>query len=136
MPPLPTLPLAIALNSEPVKYMILALTAPLWIPFFKALWHTLNDGLREEGGLLGRPPTAEQLLEMEQKFGPAAATLISVPKDGPVVAGGRQIASSERDAGPTRDRGGRERGPRERAGRTARAEGTERGRGPGPRRFR
>jgi hypothetical protein len=76
------LPLAIALNSEPVKYGILALTAPMWIPFFKALWHTLNDGLREEGGLLGRPPTAEQLVELERRFGPASASLISVPKDG------------------------------------------------------
>jgi hypothetical protein len=127
--------------------MILALTAPLWIPYFKALWHTLNDGLREEGGLLGRPPTAEQLLEMEQKFGPAAATLISVPKDGPVVAGGRPIATSARAAGPARERGGRElaggRGARERgsaagarSGSAPRSEGPERGRGPGPRRFR
>ena len=82
-------PLAeIALNSEPVKYAILALTSPLWIPFFKALWNTLDDGLREEGGLLGHPPTEDQLLELERERGPAAATLISVPKEGPVDARG------------------------------------------------
>lgn len=83
-------PLAIALNSEPVKYAILALTAPLWIPFFKALWHTLNDGLREEGGLFGHPPTEEQLRELETKFGPAASSLISVPKEGPLLASGKR----------------------------------------------
>ena len=74
--------LALELNSEPVKYAIVALAAPLWIPFTKALWHTLNDGLREEGGLLGQPPTEEQLAELEQRFGPAAASLINVPKEG------------------------------------------------------
>jgi hypothetical protein len=73
--------LAIQLNSEPVKYAIVALAAPLWIPFMRALWHTLNDGLREEGGLLGQPPTEEQLIELEKRFGPAGAALISVPKD-------------------------------------------------------
>src|SRR5688572_31178664 len=74
--------LALELNSEPVKYAIVALAAPLWIPFAKALWHTLNDGLREEGGLLGQPPTEEQLVEMEKLYGPAAASLINVPKEG------------------------------------------------------
>jgi hypothetical protein len=76
--------LALGLNSEPVKYAIVALAAPLWIPFAKALWHTLNDGLREEGGLLGRPPTEEQLAELERRFGPASSSLISVPKEGAV----------------------------------------------------
>jgi len=79
-------PLALELNSEPVKYLILAVSAPLWIPFFKALWHTLNDGLREEGGLLGRPPNEEQLAELERLHGPASASLVSVPRDGPVGA--------------------------------------------------
>ena len=92
------LPLAIALNSEPVKYAIIACTAPLWIPFFKALWHTLNDGLREEGGLLGRPPNAEQLAALEKLHGPASASLISVPREGPIGASG-PTKGSARGAG-------------------------------------
>jgi hypothetical protein len=76
--------LAVSFNSEPVKYAIVALAAPLWIPFARALWHTLNDSLREEGGLLGRPPTEEELAELEKRFGPASASLISVPKEGAV----------------------------------------------------
>jgi hypothetical protein len=82
---------ALQLNSEPVKYAIVAMAAPLWIPFARALWHTLNDGLRDEGGLLGQPPTEEQLRELEQRYGPAGASLISVPKDhhGPRMVPGR-----------------------------------------------
>ena len=106
-----TWPLAIALNSEPVKYAIVALSAPLWIPFFKALWHTLNDGLREEGGLLGRAPTEEQLREIERKLGPAASTLVSIPKDGPLEASGQRRAPSVSGRGADSGAQGRSAGP-------------------------
>jgi hypothetical protein len=71
--------LALELNSEPVKYAILALTAPLWIPFIKALWTTLDDSLRDEGGLMGEAPTREKLREMEEKHGHVAESMLSDP---------------------------------------------------------
>ena len=69
--------LAITLNSEPVKYAIILLTAPFWLPFVKALWRELNDSLREEGGLLGRTPTAQELAEMNREMGAHESALVS-----------------------------------------------------------
>lgn len=74
------MPLALALNSEPVKYGLVILLAPYWIPFFKALWHSLNDSLREEGGLFGRAPTPEQMRDIERRHGFTADDLSSTPK--------------------------------------------------------
>ncbi len=71
--------LAFELNSEPVKYTILALTAPLWIPFIRALWKTLDDSLREEGGLLGEAPTEEALRELEREHGRVGESMLSEP---------------------------------------------------------
>jgi hypothetical protein len=56
----------IHLNSEPVKYALLLLTLPFWLPFAKALWTAFNDSLRDEGGLLGAAPTPEELAAIER----------------------------------------------------------------------
>lgn len=48
-------------NSEPVKYLVVALTSPFWWPFVKALYEEFNDALREEGGLFGDKPNAQEL---------------------------------------------------------------------------
>jgi len=50
-----------ALNTEVFKYVVLAGTFPLWLPFLKALYTELDDALAAEGGLLGRTPTAREL---------------------------------------------------------------------------
>ena len=55
------------LNSEPVKYGILFLSSPIWLPFVKALWRALNDALRDEGGILGNTPTAAELRALERE---------------------------------------------------------------------
>lgn len=74
------IPLGIALNSEPVKYGLVIALAPFWMPFFRSLWRSLNDSLREEGGLFGRAPTDEQLTEIEKAHGFAVDDLSSTPK--------------------------------------------------------
>jgi hypothetical protein len=66
------------LNSEPVKYTLLALTAPVWLPFAKALWREINDALRDEGGLLGATPTAAELAQIERERGRFHSGMVSV----------------------------------------------------------
>lgn len=74
------IPLGLGLNSEPVKYGLVIALAPYWLPFFRSLWRSLNDSLRDEGGLFGRAPTDEQLREIEKVHGFAADDLSSTPK--------------------------------------------------------
>ena len=50
-----------ALNTEIVKYTLLVMAFPVWMPFFKALYTELNDALAEEGGLFGRTPTQREI---------------------------------------------------------------------------
>jgi hypothetical protein len=66
-----------SLNSEPVKYAVIALASPIWIPFFKALFKEFNDALRDEGGLFGVPPSKEKLAEMDRDLGKFKSPLIS-----------------------------------------------------------
>jgi hypothetical protein len=66
------------LNSEPVKYGILLLSSPVWLPFMKALWRALNDALRDEGGIMGHAPTAAELRAMNRQLGEHVSPLISV----------------------------------------------------------
>lgn len=68
----------IHLNSEPVKYGILALTFPFWMPFAKALWSELNSSLRDEGGVFGDVPTAAELRAIESQQGRFRSGMVSV----------------------------------------------------------
>ncbi|MBM3988249.1 MAG: hypothetical protein FJ294_09870 [Planctomycetes bacterium] len=55
-----------SLNSEPVKYALIALTVPLWWPFVRELWRELNDSLRDEGGILGQQLSPTELEHMNK----------------------------------------------------------------------
>lgn len=61
--------MAMHFNTEPIKYALIALSAPIWLPFTKALLKEFNDALRDEGGLLGRQPTARELEKMNKVYG-------------------------------------------------------------------
>lgn len=56
-----------SLNTDLFKYALLALTAPLWWPFLKALYAEMNEALREEGGLLGNPPSESELAKIRRE---------------------------------------------------------------------
>jgi hypothetical protein len=70
--------MAIELNSEPVKYAVIALSAPVWLPFAKALWREFNDALRDEGGILGAAPSAAELAAIERERGRFTSGMVSV----------------------------------------------------------
>ncbi len=66
-----------SLNSEPVKYALIALTAPFWWPFVRALWRELNDSLRDEGGIFGQPLTRGESDRMNKAEGNHETPLVS-----------------------------------------------------------
>lgn len=69
--------LPFALNSEPVKWVLIVLSSPLWVPFFKALWKEWNDSLRDEGGVLGFAPTTKELAAINRREGLHRSTMMS-----------------------------------------------------------
>ena len=115
--------LASGLNTEAVKYGIVVLLTPLWLPFIKALWKSLNAALREEGGLLGAPPTEEELRELRHSD-PLADAMISEERFVPFSA--HRLDGDKAGGGP--QMGG---GSKSRAGSGGTNIGRNRGFGPG-----
>jgi hypothetical protein len=61
--------MVVHLNTDAVKYTLVALSSPFWLPFCKALLKEFNDALRDEGGLLGRAPTKAELVVLNKTLG-------------------------------------------------------------------
>jgi len=61
------------LNGEVARYLLLAVTSPIWWPFLRELYKEMDNALREDGGLLGRTRAP--------KAGPSAyvSPLVSTP---------------------------------------------------------
>ena len=53
-------------TKEILRYVIVLVSAPIWVPFLRMLWRDFNASLREEGGLFGQPPT-----QLERERDPA-----------------------------------------------------------------
>jgi hypothetical protein len=84
-----------SLNTELVKYGILIAAAPWWVPFVKALWNELNASLREEGGLFGAPPSAQELERMNRDQGAFVTSMVHEPRpDRPRARGQRNAQPS------------------------------------------
>ncbi|MDP6539936.1 MAG: hypothetical protein QF903_04985 [Planctomycetota bacterium] len=62
------------LSRDLARYLLLALTAPLWVPFVKAVWEELNRALRDDGGVFGPlpgPAESERIEERERAKEPS-----------------------------------------------------------------
>lgn len=68
---------AFSLNSEPVKYALIALTIPLWWPFVRELWKELNASLRDEGGILGAQLSDKEIERLNRAQGRRDSPLVS-----------------------------------------------------------
>ena len=66
-------------ESTLFKYAVLLAMMPLWWPFLRALWDDLNESLREEGGLLGQPPSAELIQRMRLERRNQPELMVSEP---------------------------------------------------------
>ena len=62
-----------------VRYLIVILAAPIWVPFVLTLWRDFNAALRREGGLLGRAPSALELRRLDAQGQPEISRLVSEP---------------------------------------------------------
>ncbi|MCY3002433.1 MAG: hypothetical protein NTV21_11575 [Planctomycetota bacterium] len=92
--------LPFSLNSEPVKYVVIALSAPVWMPFARALWKELNDSLRPEGGILGLAPSEKELEALNKAEGLHDTPLISETwEEHEGGTGPRQAARRTRSSG-------------------------------------
>lgn len=110
-------------NTPLVKYAILLLSAPVWWPFFKALWKEFNAILEEEGGILGRTPDEDELREIRRaKARRESALLIQLRDEEAHQPRRRPDMGARAGFGPARPGAGR--GP------TPPAQGKKRGFGP------
>jgi hypothetical protein len=93
------------LNTEVFKYVLVGITFPFWMPFFRALYAELNDALAEEGGLFGRTPTAREIQIIARDPNRSRSPLVSheFDPDGHSPRGGRE--SAPKNAAPQRARG-------------------------------
>lgn len=62
-----------------LKYLIVFGSAPLWLPFLKALYEELEAALREQGGLFGEEPSAERLAEIRQEIAMEEERVVNEP---------------------------------------------------------
>jgi hypothetical protein len=66
-------------TKDIVRYLIVILAAPIWVPFVRTLWRDFNAALRREGGLLGRAPSALELQRLDAQGRPETSRLVSEP---------------------------------------------------------
>ncbi|MFT7670745.1 MAG: hypothetical protein ACI8X5_003456 [Planctomycetota bacterium] len=81
-------------QSKLMKATLLLVTSPAWVPFLRALWKEANESMADEGGLLGRDPTAKELEEIREKMRKRPDPMVHEP----LVAGGR-AAQRQRNLG-------------------------------------
>ena len=62
-----------------IKMLIILAMAPFWVPVLKALYEDFEAALWREGGLFRRPPTNEELAELERKYRNWKSPLVNEP---------------------------------------------------------
>lgn len=82
-------------NATIVKYLLLALTAPIWLPVLKALWVEVDRMLLEDGGVFGRPPSAKEVEELRAERAGRPDPLVNEPlaRESAPRAGGAAAAA-------------------------------------------
>jgi hypothetical protein len=105
------------INKDILRWVLLLAATPIWLPFLKMLWKDFNRALEEEGGVLGKPPTAQEAERIRQEKLSDPEILVSEPwarpgekrapklrsprSDGSVSSPGRAAGRSRRaGAGP------------------------------------
>jgi hypothetical protein len=55
------------IDKDILRWVLLIGATPLWLPFLRALWRDFNHALREDGGLMGSPPSPLELERMQRE---------------------------------------------------------------------
>ncbi len=77
-----------------LKLLFLAAVSPIWFPIVRELYREIEAALIEEGGLLGRTPTPDELKLLREKYKDYENPLVSEP-----WAEARQREQEERAGG-------------------------------------
>ena len=98
------------IGFELLKYGLLLGSAPLWLPFAKALWEEFLLALRADGGLTGPEPTPRERRAIEEELAaegeysqvhePLAHLAGTRPQGRTPARGGRASAPPLRPAAP------------------------------------
>ena len=67
------------INKDILRWVLLIGAMPIWVPFLFTLWRDFNDALREDGGLLGSPPTGRELEAIRKELAEKPDVLVSEP---------------------------------------------------------
>jgi hypothetical protein len=67
------------INRDLLRWILLIGATPIWWPFLRTLWKDFNAALREEGGLLGAPPSGRELEVIRREREQEPDTLTSEP---------------------------------------------------------
>ena len=66
-------------NQELVRYVIVLLLAPVWVPFAKALFTQLLRAVKPDGGLYGRTPNPRKRAVIERELAREEDPLVHEP---------------------------------------------------------
>jgi hypothetical protein len=67
------------INRDLIRWGLLIGAAPVWWPFVRTLWRDFNHALRAEGGLFGRPPSAQEVQRLERGGAGEPESLVNEP---------------------------------------------------------
>lgn len=93
-----------------LKYVLLFGTAPIWMPFTKAVWTEFLDSLRMDGGLWGPTPTPIQQEEIRRQIEREMPRQVHEPKSS-YRQSSSVSAAKQRRRQPSVTRGGPAAGP-------------------------
>jgi hypothetical protein len=67
------------LNKEILRWVLMIGSAPVWLPFLLTLWNDFNEALREDGGLIGEPPSPSELAIIKKEKASQPEVLVNEP---------------------------------------------------------
>jgi len=97
---------AVEVNKEILRWVFMIGAMPIWLPFLVTLWNDFNEALREDGGLLGEPPSPRELEAIRREKASKPDLLVNEP----IVRAGEH-RRPRMDAGPRRPGGERPQAP-------------------------
>jgi hypothetical protein len=95
------------INKDILRWVLLIGAAPIWLPFLRLLWKDFNRALADEGGILGRAPTATEAERIRREKLSDPEILVSEPWARPGERRAPRMRASETNSssgGATRTR--------------------------------
>lgn len=63
-----------------IKYTLLLVTTPIWLPFIKELWREFRLAMREDGGIWGKDPSPRERQRIVDKLAREPLRQVHIPK--------------------------------------------------------